>query len=81
MTAAQHDALRKHIVDRWDEVLRIASTTPPASEIESWLGQTGGATTPEALGLSAEEYEMGLRAGHYYRARFTIKKLAHILGL
>ena len=25
--------------------------------------------------------EMGLRVGHYYRARFTIKKLTHILGL
>jgi len=81
MTAVQADALRRRIIDRWGEVLRIASSTPPAAEIESWLRQAGGATTPEALGLSAEEYEMGLRVGHYYRARFTIKKLTHILGL
>ena len=81
MTVEQADALRGRIIERWGEVLRIASNTPPAAEIESWLWQMGGATTPKAIGLSTEEYEMGLRAGHYYRARFTIKKLTHILGL
>lgn len=81
MTAQQADALRSRIIDRWDEVLRIAHGTPPAAEIASWLRRVGGATTPEELGLSNDEYELGLRAGHYYRARFTIKKLTHILGL
>lgn len=81
MTVEQAGALHRRIIGRWDEVLRIANQTPPAAEIASWLRQVGGATTPEELGLSADEYEMGLCAGHYYRARFTIKKLTHILGL
>lgn len=81
MTAEQSDALRKRIVDRWGEVLRIAANIPPAAEMAAWLRRVGGATTPEELGLSTEEYQMGLRAGHYYRARFTVKKLTHLLGL
>ena len=81
MTLEQSDALRRRIVDRWYEVLRIASCTPSAADVAAWLRQVGGATTPEELGLGVEEYEMGLGAGHYYRARFTVKKLTHLLGL
>ena len=81
MTLEQSDALRRRIVERWNEVLRIASSTPSAADIAAWLRQVGGATTPEELGLGVEEYEMGLGAGHYYRARFTVKKLTHLLGL
>ena len=81
MTMEQSDLLRRRIVDRWSEVLRIAANVPSAAQVRAWLRQVGGATTPEELGLSTEEYEMGLRAGHYYRARFTIKKLTHFLGL
>ncbi len=81
MTSEQYDALRTRIVDRWSEVLRIAANTPSAAEMASWLRRVGGATTPEEIGLNAEEYKMGLRVGHYYRPRFTVKKLTHLLGL
>ena len=71
----------KRVIDRWNEVQRIATNVPPTAEMVQWLRRVGGATTPEELGLNREEYELGLRCGHYYRARFTIKKLTNLLGL
>jgi glycerol-1-phosphate dehydrogenase [NAD(P)+] len=81
MTVEQSDALHQRVIDRWNEVRRIATNVPPTAEMVQWLRRVGGATTPEELGLNREEYELGLRCGHYYRARFTIKKLANLLGL
>jgi glycerol-1-phosphate dehydrogenase [NAD(P)+] len=81
MSAADFEALKRRIVGNWDEVLEIAATVPPAQEIAGLLEQVGGATTPQQLGLSEEEAQAALNHGHYLRARFTVAKFGHLMGL
>ncbi|MBN1977341.1 MAG: sn-glycerol-1-phosphate dehydrogenase [Anaerolineae bacterium] len=81
MTAADFEALKRRIIDKWDEVLEIAATVPPAQEIIRLLEQVGGPTTPQQLGLSAEETQAALDHAHYLRDRFTVAKLGHLMGL
>jgi len=81
MTQEELDVLCANIVTHWPNILRIARLVPPSHEMRSWLEKLGGATSPGALGLSQEEYLEGLRYGSYYRARFTGKRLALLLGL
>lgn len=73
-------ALKQRVLDHWDDLQRIASAVPPAETIAGWLRQAGGAASGEELGLGAEEIAVGAAAGHYYRNRFTIKKLARLLA-
>jgi glycerol-1-phosphate dehydrogenase [NAD(P)+] len=79
MTDDEYRALAARIEARWEDVLEVIKLVPPAAEMREWLERLGGATTPEALGLSQEEYRQGLAIGHFYRPRFTSKKLAHYL--
>lgn len=81
MTDDQLRALRNRIVTRWDDVRQVIDRVPHQAVLRGWLEQLGGATTPEALGLTKIEYEQGLEVGHYYRPRFSGKKLARYLGL
>ncbi|MBN1813335.1 MAG: sn-glycerol-1-phosphate dehydrogenase [Anaerolineae bacterium] len=81
MTAADFETLRHRTIDNWDAVLEIATTVPPAQEIVRLLEQVGGPTTPQQLGLSEEEAQAALNHGHYLRARFTVAKLGHLMGL
>jgi glycerol-1-phosphate dehydrogenase [NAD(P)+] len=81
MTVADFEALKRRVIDKWDEVLEIAATVPPAQEIAGLLTQVGGPTTPQQLGLSAEETQAALNHAHYLRARFTVAKFGHLMGL
>jgi glycerol-1-phosphate dehydrogenase [NAD(P)+] len=81
MSTADFEALKHRVVSHWDEILEIAATVPPAQEIAGLLEQVGGATTPQKLGLSAEETQAALNHGHYLRARFTVTKFGHLMGL
>jgi len=81
MNAADFEALKQRIIDNWDEVLEIAATVPPAQKIAGLLEQVGGPTTPQQLGLSEEETQAALNHAHYLRARFTVTKFGHLMGL
>jgi glycerol-1-phosphate dehydrogenase [NAD(P)+] len=81
MSVADFKALKQRVIANWDEVLDIADTVPPAQEIAGLLDQVGGATTPQQLGLCEEETQAALNHGHYLRARFTVAKLGHLMGL
>jgi glycerol-1-phosphate dehydrogenase [NAD(P)+] len=81
MSESDFEALKQRIIDNWDEVLEIAATVPPAQEIAGLLEQVGGATAPQHLGLSEEETQAALDHAHYLRARFTVAKLGHLMGL
>jgi glycerol dehydrogenase-like iron-containing ADH family enzyme len=81
MSAADFGALKQRIVDNWAEILEIAATVPPAQEIAGLLEQVGGATTPQQLGLDEKETQAALNHGHYLRARFTVAKFGHLMGL
>lgn len=65
----------------WQQIREIAATVPEPAEMREVLAATGGPVTVEALGLSDEEGVLGVRFGHYLRNRFTVAKLAWLLGL
>jgi glycerol-1-phosphate dehydrogenase [NAD(P)+] len=81
MTASDFEALKRRTIDNWDEILEIAAAVPPAQEVAGLLEQVGGATAPQQLGLSEEETHAALNHSHYLRARFTVAKLGHLMGL
>jgi glycerol-1-phosphate dehydrogenase [NAD(P)+] len=54
---------------------------PPAREIAGLLEQVGGPTTPQQLGLSAEETQQALDFAHYLRNRFTVAKFGYSMKL
>ncbi len=81
MTPSQFDALKARILEQWPAVQEIAAQVPPADEIAGWLDTIGGATTPAQLGLSDQEVATASSIGHYYRNRFSVKKLSRILDL
>jgi hypothetical protein len=81
MTDQRYRALAVRIVEQWEALRRVFDRVPPEAEIRGWLERLGGATEPRMLGITDAEYQQGLKVGHYYRARFTGKKLAHYMGI
>jgi len=81
MSASDFEALKRRTIDNWDKVLEIAATVPPAQKIAGLLEQVGGPTTPQQPGLSEEETQAALNHAHYLRARFTVAKFGHLMGL
>ena len=74
-------ALAVRALDRWDEVQQIAAEVPTPEFFADILRRVGGPATAEELGLLPEHARVGVRFGHYLRERFTVVKLARLLGL
>lgn len=81
MSAATYDAIKRRVLAHWDDIQAIAAQVPPPEEIARMLAVVGGPTTPAELGLSDAEAALALDNGHYLRNRFTIRKLARMLGV
>ena len=81
MTPATYDAIKRRVLEHWDEIQAIAAQVPPPAEVARLLAVAGGPTTPAELGLSDAEATLALDSGHYLRNRFTIRKLARMLGV
>ncbi|MCX7668830.1 MAG: hypothetical protein N2439_01995, partial [Anaerolineae bacterium] len=81
MTEAQFNALKTQILDNWSAIQRIAATVPSATEVTGWLRRVGGPVTAAEISLSDDEFELGVRCGHFYRNRFSVAKLGRMLGL
>lgn len=81
MTEAQFNALKAQVLDNWDAIRRIAATVPSATEVTGWLRRVGGPVTAAEISLSDDEFELGVRCGHFYRNRFSVAKLGRMLGL
>jgi glycerol-1-phosphate dehydrogenase [NAD(P)+] len=81
MTHEQFEGLRRRVVERWTAIQAAVASVPREAEMRGWLERLGGATTPADITISQGEYEQGLNIAHFYRARFTGKKLARLLGL
>ena len=73
--------LKQRILDHWDEIQILAADVPAPQWFADHLRQAGCPTTPAELGLSDNEVEQALLNAHFFRNRFTICKLGHILGL
>lgn len=81
MTETQFNALKAQVLEHWDAIQRIASTVPSAAEVTGWLRRVGGPVTAAEITLSDDEFELGVRCGHFYRNRFSVAKLGRLLGL
>ena len=81
MTAEHYDRIKQCIITQWDRILAIADEVPRADFIRRQLYEVKAPSTPEELGLSADEVRAGRLYAHYLRNRFTVVKLARMLGL
>ncbi len=78
---AGYDALKQKVLAHWEEIEVIAAQVPPPEQITGWLEEVGGPTNVAGLGLSEEEKALAIANGHYLRDRFTVRKLARVLGI
>ena len=76
-----YDQLKRTILDRWADVLEIASTVPKSVDLVALARKAGGPVNAEMLGIGEDEVAFGLDYSHYLRNRFTILKLSRILGI
>jgi glycerol-1-phosphate dehydrogenase [NAD(P)+] len=81
MGEADYDALKARVLDYWDEIRDLASAVPDAAETKRLLGLALCPTDPRALALGRREIALGFACAHYIRDRFTVKKLALLLGV
>ena len=81
MSSDAHRLLVDQIIEKWTDILSIADQVPSARQLADWLAQAGGPLQAEEIGLRPDEVQTALRAAHYYRDRFTILKLGHMLGV
>ena len=81
LTPVDFEALKRRVIDRWQDVQRIAATVPPASDVIDWLSAIGGPIDGTGVGLTGAEISDGVAACHYYRDRFTVAKLVWLMGL
>lgn len=75
------EALKHTILVNWDEIQAIAAQVPPAATVADLLRRAGGPTTAAELGLDDAERDLAFDSGHYLRDRFTVRKLAKVLGI
>jgi glycerol-1-phosphate dehydrogenase [NAD(P)+] len=81
LDAAGYDALKRKVLAHWEEIQAIAAQVPPPETIVQWLRAVGGPATTAELGLSPAEEAAAAANGHYLRDRFTVRKLARVLGI
>jgi glycerol-1-phosphate dehydrogenase [NAD(P)+] len=74
------ERLTRKLSGSWDAILEIAAAVPSASEVGELLAKAGCPADGAALGLGAGEIALAFRDAHYLRERFTVAKLARILG-
>jgi glycerol-1-phosphate dehydrogenase [NAD(P)+] len=81
MSHEELDRITRKITANWFEIRAIAKAVPGTDDIRALLALAGNPTEAAALGLSDEEVASAYRDAHYLRDRFTIAKLARMLGL
>jgi glycerol-1-phosphate dehydrogenase [NAD(P)+] len=81
MTAEDFAHLKAKIVERWEAIQAIAATVPAPVDLVELLRKVGGPADTGGLGLIEAEVATAEKYAHYLRNRFTVMKLAHILGI
>ncbi len=75
------DQVKDRLGSRWEEIVAIASTVPPASEIVALLERVGAPSQPADIHVSDEEVNLAIQNAMYIRDRFTILELNRMLDL
>jgi glycerol-1-phosphate dehydrogenase [NAD(P)+] len=81
MTAQDHAALKKTILEHWDEIQAIAATVPLPAEVAEVLRKVGGPTTAQEAGLQPRDLADGLEYAYYLRDRLPVLRLRRMLGV
>ncbi len=81
LSTQSYSQLKERILTHWDEIQELAGQVPEPKQMERWIAQVGGSTLPTSLKLTDEEVHLALMHSHYFRNRFTIRKLARVLGM
>jgi Glycerol dehydrogenase and related enzymes len=81
LTEADYEALKAKILGSWDSIQGYARTVPSRAETERLLELAHCPTEARELGLGEREIAESLECAHYIRDRFTVKKLALMLGI
>jgi glycerol-1-phosphate dehydrogenase [NAD(P)+] len=81
MTARDLDALKQRVVEGWDEIQRIAADVPTERDLAATLRRVRAPVTVHDLGLEERDLADALKYASYLRDRFTVLKLARLLGL
>lgn len=81
LDADRFDGLKTQILNHWPTIQAIAAQVPPAQTIATLLQQVGGPVAVQGLGLAATDQTFVEQNAHYLRNRFTVRKLARVLGV
>lgn len=81
LNSEQWQGLRNQIVDAWDEIQAVARLVPSAETIQALLVRAGGPADFSSAQVPAEDVRAALRYAQYLRNRFTILRLADLIGL
>lgn len=80
MFRAACEAVRERLVRCGREVLEVAAGVPAPEQIARWLAASGGAVTPEELGVPANLAAESLEGAYFIRSRMTVLRLLHGTG-
>ena len=81
MTDQQYEDLKARIIEHWEEIQTIAGKVPAPAEIQSLLTKVGGATHPEAVGLTQRDVRDAIQYAMYVRRAFTVLNICQMMGL
>jgi glycerol-1-phosphate dehydrogenase [NAD(P)+] len=81
LTPQTYGQLKERVLEHWDAIQDLASHVPGPQEMANLIKQAGGSIRPADLTLTDEEVDQSLKYSHYLRNRFTVVKLARILGM
>ena len=81
MDPEAYESLKARIGGNWEVIRALAAAVPSRDETERLLVAAGCPTDARTLGLGEAEIAASLDSAHYLRDRFTVVKLARVLGL
>ena len=81
MTSGGYAQLQARVLDVWSNIQAAAAQVVPPDAMAHGLRQVGGPATARELGFSDQEEVQALQVSHFLRNRFTVCKLARMLGL
>ena len=81
MDDAGFDGLKRAVADHWPDIRRIADSAPGVDETAGLLASAGCPRDPRELGLSEAEIAAANEGSFYLRDRFTVRRLADLLGI
>ncbi len=80
MTPVEFQKIKERIIEKWEEILGIASRVPLPNQLTKWLQELGAPIYPNELGFDELETRQALEYSHYLRDRLTINKFRKLFG-